>query len=90
MGTIQRVFLLQGGAVGLVGSIFGSLLGIGLALGFNRAVRDPAGEALFPIEPSPTLFVAACVLATLTGLIAAVGPARRAARLDPADAITHG
>ncbi len=89
MGTIQRIFLIQGATVGLVGSIFGSLLGTGLALGFNDFVRDEQGEVIFPIEPSPTIFVLACLLATLTGLLAAVAPARRAAKLDPADAITH-
>lgn len=90
MNTILRVFLIQGAAVGLVGSVFGSILGIAMALGFNRLIRDEAGEAIFPIEPSPSIFAVACLLATLTGLLAAVAPARRAARLDPADAITHG
>ncbi len=89
MGTVLRVFLIQGAVVGLVGSVFGSLLGTALALGFNNLVRDEAGEVIFPIEPSPTIFVMACLLATLTGLLAAVAPARRAARLDPADAITN-
>ena len=90
MNTVLRVFLIQGAAVGLVGSVFGTVFGTALALGFNQFVRDDAGEAVFPIEPSPTIFVAAAVLATVVGLLAAVGPARRAARLDPADAITHG
>lgn len=90
MGRVLRVFLIQGAAVGLVGSVFGTIFGTGLAIGFNQFVRDEAGETVFPIEPSPTIFVAACVLATVVGLLAAVGPARRAARLDPADAITHG
>lgn len=90
MNTVLRVFLIQGGAVGLVGSVVGSVAGTVLALGFNQFVRDEAGEIIFPIEPSPTIFTAAFVVATLTGIIAAIAPARRAARLDPADAITHG
>ena len=90
MGTILRVFLLQGAAVGLVGSVLGTGLGTALAMGFNQFIRDDTGEPVFPIEPSPTIFVVACLLATITGLLAAVAPARRAARLDPADAITHG
>ena len=90
MGTVLRVFLIQGATVGLVGSIFGSLLGTGLAIGFSDFIRDDRGATLFPVQPSPTIFAIACVLATLAGLLAAVVPARRAARLDPADAITHG
>ena len=89
MGTVQRVFLIQGAAVGLVGSIFGSILGFALAVIFNDHIRDEAGEVIFPIEPSPSIFVLACLLATITGLIAAIVPARRAAKLDPADAITN-
>ncbi len=89
MGTVQRVFLIQGAAVGLVGSIFGSILGFALAVIFNDHIRDEAGEVIFPIEPSPSIFVLACLLATITGLLAAIVPARRAAKLDPADAITN-
>ena len=92
MGTprraIQRVFLIQGGCVGLVGSILGSLLGYALALSFNYFVRDDTGEPVFPIEPSPTIIVLAFLLATVTGVIAALVPARSAAGLDPAQAIT--
>ncbi len=89
MRTVLRVFLIQGAAVGLIGSIFGTILGTGLAMGFNRLFRDPEGEIIFPIEPSVEIFIGACLLATFTGLLAAVAPARRAARLDPAEAIKN-
>ncbi len=89
MGTVQRIFLIQGALVGLVGSIFGSVLGTALAIIFNDFIRDDQGEVIFPIEPSPSIFIMACLLATVTGLLAAIVPARRAAKLDPADAITN-
>jgi lipoprotein-releasing system permease protein len=44
---------------------------------------------LFAVVIEPALFVAACALAACVGVLAAVVPARRAARLDPAVAI-HG
>ena len=92
MGTprraIQRVFLIQGGVVGLVGSVLGSVLGYALALSFNYFVRDETGEPIFPIEPSLTIIFLAFLLATVTGVIAALVPARSAAGLDPAEAIT--
>ena len=89
MGTILRVFVLQGAAGGVVGSVLGSVLGTILGLGFNLLVRDEAGEVIFPIQASPTIFVMACALATVTGVLAALAPARRAARLDPAEAIAN-
>jgi lipoprotein-releasing system permease protein len=42
---------------------------------------------MFIIEMEPWLFVAAAVGSMLVGLLAAVVPARRAARLDPVVAI---
>ena len=91
MGTtrqqILRLFLIQGGVMGLVGSLFGSALG-GLFLNFWRGVaKNPDGTQMFVITVDPMLFVIAAVGATGIGVLAAVAPARRAARLDPAVAI---
>jgi lipoprotein-releasing system permease protein len=84
---VQRVFLVQGLVVGLIGSSVGSVMGAGLVLGFSVAARNPDGSPLFLVALEPPLFVGATVLATLVGLLAAAWPARRAARLDPAEAI---
>ncbi|MCV2350434.1 FtsX-like permease family protein [Paucibacter sp. Y2R2-4] len=84
---ILRVFLLQGGLLGLGGSLAGSAIGA-LALGlWQRYARNADGTPLFPLVFDPRLFAAALLLATLTGLIAAFAPALRAARLDPVVAI---
>jgi lipoprotein-releasing system permease protein len=91
MGTPRRrilaVFLLQGGIVGLGGSLLGTALGAALAVGFTRVARNADGSPLFPIVLQPELFVSSAVLATLVGVLAAWLPARRAARLDPVEAI---
>jgi len=44
----------------------------------------------FTISTPPSLFLRACVIALVTGLVAALLPARRAAHLDPAVAIRTG
>jgi lipoprotein-releasing system permease protein len=86
-GQILRVFLLQGGLLGLGGSVVGCGIGaIGLVL-WQRLARNADGTPLFPLVFDPNLFTAALVLATVTGLVAAVAPALRAARLDPVVAI---
>lgn len=78
---IQRVFLWQGAIVGLSGSILGTAMGLGLLGLFKMA------PLTFTIETPPALIIRACVIALVTGLVAAVVPARRAAKLDPAVAI---
>jgi lipoprotein-releasing system permease protein len=86
-GQILRVFLLQGGLLGLGGSVVGCAIGAVALLLWQRYARNPDGTALFPLVFDPVLFGAALLLATLTGLAAAFAPAMRAARLDPVVAI---
>lgn len=86
-GQVLRVFLLQGGVLGLGGALAGSLLGVIALLVWQQLQRNPDGTALFPLSFEPALFVAAILVATLTGLAAAFAPALRAARLDPVVAI---
>jgi lipoprotein-releasing system permease protein len=86
-GQILRVFLLQGGLLGLAGSVIGSAIGILALMLWQRYARNADGTPLFPLVIDPVLFTAALVLATVTGLVAALAPALRAARLDPAVAI---
>jgi len=86
-GQILRVFLLQGGLLGFGGSLAGCSIGaLALAL-WQRYARNADGTPLFPLVFDPELFTVALLLATLTGLAAAVAPALRAARLDPVVAI---
>ena len=88
MGTrrqqMLRVFLLQGAVLGFGGSLLGALSGYGLVWVFNVF-----GPGLFYIQVAPVLVPAAMALATLTGMAAAVAPARRAAWLAPVEAIRH-
>ena len=88
MGTrreqMLRVFLIQGAVLGLSGSAVGALAGYGLVWIFNTA-----GPGLFYIPVSPMLVPAAMTLATVTGVLSAAVPARRAARLDPVVAIRY-
>jgi lipoprotein-releasing system permease protein len=81
---VLRVFLLQGGVLGFAGSLMGSAAGWALVQVFNIA-----GPGLFYIPMDPTLVPIAVTLATLTGVLAAAAPARRAARYDPAVAIRY-
>ncbi|MFO0727882.1 MAG: ABC transporter permease [Myxococcota bacterium] len=87
--SIARIFLIQGGITGLFASIFGCLLGAGLAKFFETLSRNPDGSPIFPVNLETPLFAGASLVAILVGLLASWGPARRAARLDPATVIRH-
>ncbi|WP_334134553.1 ABC transporter permease [Acinetobacter schindleri] len=81
---ILRVFLFQGAIFGLIGSAIGSSASYGLVWIFNNF-----GPGLFYIPVLIELVLLALLLATLTGVLAAAIPARRAAALDPVEAIRH-
>lgn len=88
MGSPRRqilmVFLLQGGVLGFCGSGLGGFVGWTLVQVFNIF-----GPGLFHIPVAPTLVPGAMAVATVTGVVAAAVPARRAARYDPAEAIRY-
>jgi lipoprotein-releasing system permease protein len=86
-GQVLRLFLLQGAVMGLTGSLAGSFLGWLFLQAWRSIARNPDGTVMFIIEMPPALFMVAAAGATLVGTLAAVMPARRAARLDPAVAI---
>ena len=56
-------------------------------MGWRGLARNPDGTLLFPIEIGLPLFFMAAIGATIVGTLAAVVPSRRAARLDPVEAI---
>jgi lipoprotein-releasing system permease protein len=86
-GQVMRVFLLQGGLLGLGGALVGSAIGSLALIVWQRRMLAADGTPLFALVFSGALFGWTLALATVTGLLAALAPARRAARLDPVDAI---
>ncbi len=84
---ILRTFLLQGGIVGLLGSILGTgLASLFLAL-WRALAKNPDGSPMFMITVEPELMAITAIGASLVGILAALMPARRAANLDPVVAI---
>ncbi len=86
-GQVLRLFLIQGALVGLMGSVLGTGLAMGMIKVFTTFVRGADGLPLFSITLPLSTALQTVALAFAAGLVAAVLPARRAARMDPAQAI---
>ena len=86
-GQMVRVFLVQGGIVGAVGSILGLGLALLMIYLFALFVRGSDGQPLFAIVLPMSLALQVALTASACGVLAAIAPARRAAAMDPAQAI---
>lgn len=86
-GQVLRVFLVQGAVVGAVGSALGIVLAVALIWLFTHFVRGSDGLPLFFITLPLATALKVAGIATACGVLAAVAPARRAAAMDPAQAI---
>jgi lipoprotein-releasing system permease protein len=86
-GQILRVFLLQGGLLGFLGSLIGAAAGGSAVVFWHGFMRQVDGSELFPLILEPSLFVNTVLMAAVTGVAAAAVPALRAAKLDPVVAI---
>lgn len=86
-GQVLRIFLLQGAIVGAAGSVLGLGLAWLMIFLFTHFVRGSDGQPLFAIALPASLALQVALLALACGVLAAVAPARRAAAMDPAQAI---
>jgi lipoprotein-releasing system permease protein len=99
-GSVARVFVAVGVAIGVTGELAGVALGLGL-----KAAKDPVADAIGRwAGPSPELAIlrdlplvvstpelATIATAVMAGIVAAtLIPATRAAALDPARILRHG
>jgi len=92
-GDVQRIFLFESGAIGLLGGLFGLGLGWGVSTIINEVMN-----ALMMRQSAPRmeyfsfpwwLCLGAVAFSILVSLMAGVYPTRRAARVDPVVALRH-
>jgi putative ABC transport system permease protein len=69
----------------LIGAILGTVLGVIFAVLVSRPLADEGFKLSYPIGTLVILLV----LAALAGVVAAIGPARRASRLDVLRALAY-
>jgi lipoprotein-releasing system permease protein len=101
-GLIQRIFLVQGLAIGLLGSLAG--VGLGLLIALNIDVIVPAIEAIFRVRflPRDVYFISELpsdvrfsdvltvgLMAFGLSILATLYPSRRASKVQPAEALRY-
>jgi len=80
-GTVQGLFLLESVLLAVAGGVMG--LGVGMGL---IALSRAAAPGL-PLSTPPLAVVAALTMCLVVGIVSGVAPARRAADLDPVEAL---
>jgi putative ABC transport system permease protein len=78
-GQVRAMVRWESAVIALMGAVIGAALGIGLGAALAQALKDQGIEAISIPVPQVALYV---VLAGLAGVLAAIGPARSAARVD--------
>ena len=82
---VRRLVRYEAVITALIGAILGTILGVVFATLMSIPLSDEGFELSYPIV---TLIVL-LILAALAGVLAAIGPARRAARLDVLRAVAY-
>jgi len=78
---VQALFLAEAAAFAALGGVAGVALGLGLGAALRVVVPG------LPVETPMRFVVAGLLVSAATGLVAGVAPARRAASLDPIEAL---
>jgi lipoprotein-releasing system permease protein len=101
-GSIMGIFVVQGAAVGVIGTLAGLLLGLGVAL--NIDVIVPALERAFnasflpqdiyliskmPSDPQRDDIMPVALISLALSFIATIYPSWRASRVNPAEALRY-
>ncbi|MFZ7091376.1 ABC transporter permease [Primorskyibacter sp. 2E233] len=86
IGAQARQVLLQFLVEAIILSLFGGLIGICVGLGFGLL---GANLLSVPFRPDPQIILLAFAFSAAIGVIFGYFPARRAARLNPIDALRH-
>lgn len=88
---ILGIFLINSGIIGLVGGIFGIILGVIASsyISILAGASSGSGGISFSAYVSPFLVIGVFIISLVVGLIAGAIPAYRASRLNPVEALRY-
>jgi len=84
------IFIYEGFLLGLVGSLAGLVLGIGLLYTFIAFTTSPGEIAIIDIYFDYGFVVRSWIAALIVATLAGVIPARKSLKLNPVDVIREG
>ena len=82
---VRQMIRYEAAITAVIGALLGTVLGVIFAALVSRPLADEGFELAYPI---PTLVIL-LVASAIAGMVAAIGPARRAAKLDVLKALTY-
>lgn len=82
---VRRIVRYESVITALIGAVLGSILGVVFAVIMSRPLADEGFTLSIPVGT----LLALLLLAIVAGIVAAIGPARRASRLDVLDALAY-
>jgi putative ABC transport system permease protein len=82
---VRRMVRYESVITALIGAVLGAILGVFFAVIISRPLESDGFSLSFPVGTLAVLLV----LAALAGVLAAIGPARRASRLDVLEALAY-
>ena len=82
---VRRMVRYEAVITALIGAVLGLVLGVVFAVVVSRPLADEGFTLTIPVGT----LIALMVLAVIAGVIAAIGPARRASRLDVLEALAY-
>lgn len=101
-GSVMRVFFMTGASIGVVGTVIGTLLGLGFCWnidGIRMMIENLTGSELFaaeiyflstlPAEVNPREVFSVILMALGLSFAASIYPAWRASRIAPAEALRY-
>jgi lipoprotein-releasing system permease protein len=99
---ILRIFVIEGGVIGVVGTVLGTIVGLGIAFNLDKLVEflenlfgfkilSPEIYYIekFPSQVNPMDVALIIITAILISLLATLYPAWRASKFDPAEALRY-
>ena len=85
---VTKIFLIESGLIGLLGGIIGVLIGL-IASGAISQLGSGLGPGGFTTVVSPELIILAVAFSVTIGAVSGWFPARRAAKLEPVEALRY-
>jgi putative ABC transport system permease protein len=83
-GQVRAMVRWESVVISVIGAVIGAVLGTGLGIALTRALADEGIEKVAVPVVQLALYL---VAAALAGVLAAIGPSRRASRVDVLKAV---